>query len=1065
MNPSNPKDAASAPAYRKTWASAFYRNPHLLLMTLIVIVAAGFSAWFSLPKIEDPRIAQRHISIVTEYPGASARLVESSITEVIESELASIAEIKNINSTSRSNVSVVSIELEDKVTRRNNRQIIARIRDRVKDASRALPAQASAPIIREEDNIAYAYTLITAVHWQADAPLELSLMNRIAETLKDRIEAVPGTEYVSIHGEPEEEIRVEVDPGELSELGLTVADLSGLLKGSDSKQVAGRLLDQSHQTSIEVMGEFNSVERIRRIPVRSGNADIRLGDIAQVSKTHLEPEQVITRVNGEQVILVAARIKVASQIRPWTETVKAELQQLNADVGRNISLDIVFEQANYTENRLQTLGMNLLAGMIAVLLVVWVFMGWRSGLIVATSLPLAAGCVLFSLQVLDMQIQQMSMFGMIIAIGLLIDNAIVMTDEVRSRMHRGKSPVHAIEGALKHLFMPLLASTLTTILAFMPILLIEGNAGDFIGSISVSVILALIFSFVLSMTVIPSISAWLESRGVINEGQHWWQRGLQSKHHGQRFRSFLIQSLRRPWLAISTAVVLCISGFVATTTLPQVFFPSADRDMFELRVWFPQNTTVPAADAVVQQIDQHILAKEDVTQTVWSIGDSIPAFYYNQLMNNSNQPYYAEVVISTTGPDASTRLIDELQHELDTDYPGVQIAAKAFAQGPPVEAPVEFRIYGPETNTLRQLGDELRAIIASQPGTLHTQASVKPGDPKVWFDADENALSEVGLRLGEVANQLRQAYEGLEAGSVLEDIVELPVRVTFPGAQREDIEQLRTFPISLPDGSWAPAEAFGSFRLAPGSSSITRRNGERVNIIHAYIASWVTPIDLTNQVITQLQNQQWQLPEGYYWQVGGDAEESAEANASLAAHLPVLILLMITCLVLAFRSFKLAAIIGSVALLSAGFGFLSLWISGYPVGFNPLLGVTGLIGVAINGSIVVLAAIQADPKARSGDHAAIIAATLSCTRHILSTTLTTIAGFIPLILFVGGQFWPPLAVVIAGGVGFSILLSLWYTPSLYALTRKSSDSKENQSSTRDVKASKIEPDPPLATVS
>ncbi|MDX1453199.1 MAG: efflux RND transporter permease subunit [Oleiphilaceae bacterium] len=1016
--------------------TAFYRNPHLLMMTLIVIVAAGLSAWSSLPKIEDPRITQRFISVITEFPGASARLVESSVTEVLESELASISEIKTINSTSRTNVSVLSVELDGKVTRTNNRQIIARIRDRIKDAARRLPPQAKPPKVREEDNIAYAYTLITAVRWHGDQHTELSLLNRVAATLKDRIESVPGTEYVSLHGAPEEEIRVAVDAAELAELGLTVNNLAQVLRGSDSKQVAGRLLDAQHLTAIEVRGEFDSIERIGRIPVSSGSTDILLGDIANIQKTHYQPEQSITRLNGERVILVAARIKVQNQIRPWTDAVKAELAKLDADIGRNISLDIVFEQARYTEDRLQTLGTNLLAGMIAVLLVVWIFMGWRAGLIVATSLPLAAACVLFTLRLLDMQIQQMSMFGMIIAIGLLIDNAIVMTDEVRTRMHEGLSPTAAIEGALRHLFMPLLASTLTTILAFMPILLIEGNAGDFIGSISVSVILALIFSFILSMTIIPSICAWLENKFRHHEGRHWWQRGIQSSQHAQRFQHFLVSSLQHPWRAIGVAVALCLIGLVSVGNLPKVFFPSADRDMFELRVWSPQNSSVPATDTLIQQIDAHIRNKPAVRQTVWSVGDSIPAFYYNQIMNNSNQPYYAEVVITTDGPEDSARLIDELQQELDQQFPEVQIVAKAFAQGPPVEAPVEFRIFGPETETLRILGETLRAIIAAQPGTLHTQASVKPGQPKIWFNADENALSEVGLRLGEVANQLRNAYEGLEAGSVLEDIVELPVRVTFDASERASIEKLQAFPIALPNGGWAPASAFGDFTLAPESASITRRNGERVNIVHAYIASWVTPIDLSNKVKAALETGQWRLPEGYRWQVGGDAEESAQANASLAAHLPVLILLMVTCLVLAFRSFKLAGIIGLVAILSAGMGMLSLYISGYALGFNPLLGVTGLIGVAINGSIVVLAAIQANPQAKAGDHAAIVAETLSCTRHILSTTLTTIAGFIPLILFVGGQFWPPLAVVIAGGVGFSVILSLWFTPSLYALIYK-----------------------------
>ncbi|MFT6030021.1 MAG: multidrug efflux pump subunit AcrB [Oleiphilaceae bacterium] len=1024
------------------WSSAYYRNLHLLIMTLIVIAAAGFSAWNSLPKIEDPRITQRNISVITEFPGASARLVEASITELVESSIASISEIKTVNSTSRANVSIVAIELQDNITRVNNRQIIARIRDRVKEVTPNLPEGAKAPSINEEESIASAYTLITALSWNGEGEPQLSLMNRVAESLKDRLEAVAGTEYVSIHGEPVEEILVEVSPEELADMGMTIGQLANLVDASDSKQVAGRLLRPNASSPVEVRGEFNSLERIRTLPIRSNTADTRLSDIATVSKSHVQPEDVMTYFNGEQVILVAARIQVKSQIRPWTELIKAELANVENETGHLVKFNIAFEQANYTEGRLATLGMNLLAGVTAVLLVVLFFMGWRSGIIVATSLPLSAACVLFALQILDMQIQQMSIFGMIIAIGLLIDNAIVMTDEVRTRIEHGRRPVQAIEESVKHLFTPLLASTLTTIFAFMPILLLQGGSGDFIGSISVSVILALISSFAISMTIIPALSAWLESkRRSGSEHEQWWKVGIQGPAYSARFSKFLLISLKRPFIAIITATLISIMGVVAVGTLPKVFFPAADRDMFEIRVWFPNNVTVPVASEWVQKIDKLILEKQKVTQTVWSIGDSIPSFYYNQIMNNSNSPFYAEVVVSVEDSDDSGKMIDILQGELDKTFPNLQIVAKAFAQGPPVESPIEFRLFGPETNTLRRLGEEMRAIIAKQTGTLHIRASVSPGLAKVWFDADESALNQVGLRLSDVAAQFSNAYEGLEAGSILEDIVELPVRIKYANSERDELEDLRTFPIVLPSGEWAPASAFGNFIIEPDSTSITRQNGERVNIVQAYIASDITPLDLTNKVIKVIEEENWQLPEGYRWEVGGDAEKSGDANASLAAHLPVLILLMVTSLVLAFKSGKLAGIIGMVAILSAGFGLLSLWISGYALGFNPLLGVTGLIGVAINGSIVILAGIQADEKAKAGDHQAIVDVTLSSTRHIMSTTLTTIAGFIPLILFVGGQFWPPLAVVIAGGVGFSIILSLWFTPSIYALMNRNKQNR------------------------
>jgi multidrug efflux pump subunit AcrB len=1015
------------------WQTAYYRNPYLLVMTIILIFAGGISSWFSLPKLEDPRIPQRFFLIITEYPGASARLVESSITVPLESALASTAEIKVVNSTSSTNSSVITIELDETVDDSNNQQFISRISDRVAAAARDLPSQALPPRIVEEESVASAFTFISALEWKGDGPPQLDILNRIARILKERIETLSGTEYVSLHGEPEEEIHVTVNASEIAELGLSMMQLGQVVQGSDSKSAAGRLFQNNKLTNIEVKGEFDSVARIEQLPIKSGENNVLLGEIAAVERTHKQPEDNITLFNGQRTVLVASRIKPTEQTDDWTKKVHRIIDSVTDEVGDLVDIVPVFKQSKYTNDRLSVLGQNLLLGMLAVMGVVLIFMGWKSGLIVALSLPLTAGCVLFSLSVFDVKIQQMSMFGMIMAIGLLIDNAIVMTEEVRSRIQAGMDRITALKEAVDHLFTPLLASSLTTILAFMPILLIKGSSGDFIGTISVSVIFAIIFSYALSMTVIPSVCSRLEKPNEQNTSPRWWVNGIQSTKHRDAFATFLKGTLGKPWLSIILSIALCAAGFMLAGTLPKVFFPAAERDMFEMRVWFEKDISVSGAQEKVLQIDEIIRNQKGVRQTVWSIGDSIPVFYYNQLMNNKQQNYYSEVVITTENVEQSKNLIDDLQTILNDQYPDLQIVTKAFSQGPPVEAPLELRIFGPQTDTLRILGEELRGVIAKQEGVLHTQASVSGGRPKIWFNADEQALADEGLRLDDVARQLRSAFEGIHAGSILEDVVELPVRISVSNQERASIEQLRSFPIMLPNGEWGPAAAFGTFSITPEAAAIGRRNGERVNIIHGYLTQGVKPIDVTNAIVAELTDKNWQLPEGYRWSIGGDAEESNKANASLKENLPVLILLMITSLVLAFRSFRMAAIIGIVAILSAGFGLLSLWISGFPIGFIPILGVTGLIGIAINGSIVVLAALNDNARARAGDIDAITEETIACSRHILSTTLTTIAGFIPLILLVGGQFWPPLAVVIAGGVGLSIILSLWFTPSVYKL--------------------------------
>ena len=356
-----------------------------------------------------------------------------------------------------------------------------------------------------------------------------------------------------------------------------------------------------------------------------------------------------------------------------------------------------------------------------------------------------------------------------------------------------------------------------------------------------------------------------------------------------------------------------------------------------------------------------------------------------------------------------------------------------FAQGPPVEAPVGFRIEGPNVDVLRERGNELRRIMHTAPEIVATRASVAGGQPKLNFATDEIATRQAGLALAEVAAQLQTGLEGQVGGSLFEDVEELPVRVRITAGERDSTSALSSLSLmsAASDGDWIPAESLGNVELTPEASSISRLDGVRSNDVLGYIRRDALAIDVTNDILDRVRREGFSVPPGYRFEVAGDSAEQSDALGQLLTYLPVLLMLMVATIVLSFRSVKLAVLIGVVAVLSVGLGMLSLWIGGYARGFNAIIGSVGLVGVAINGTIVVLAAIRANATARGGDLAEIVSETIGATRHIVSTMATTVGGFIPLLLFTGGDFWPPLAIVIAGGVGFSITLSLVFTPAVY----------------------------------
>ncbi|MEM9174155.1 MAG: efflux RND transporter permease subunit, partial [Myxococcota bacterium] len=383
-------------------------------------------------------------------------------------------------------------------------------------------------------------------------------------------------------------------------------------------------------------------------------------------------------------------------------------------------------------------------------------------------------------------------------------------------------------------------------------------------------------------------------------------------------------------------------------------------------------------------------------------------------------------------------MLHDLQRALAERVPDAQVVARSFGQGPPVDAEVEIEIRGPGLETLQALGEAVRVQLARHPDVLHTQVTLDRGDPKLWVRVDEDETRSTGLSLRDVANQLERRLEGAAGGSMVDGFEELPVRVRTEDAERADREGLASFRLVRREAGtggegWLPLDAIGEVELRPAIGGITRCEGMRCNTVGAYLRAGAYPIDVTRAVVDGLAESGFELPVGYTLSVGGDSEEQNRAITSLLTYAPILGILMVATVVLAFRSARLAVLLFSVAGLSVGVGLLATWLAGFPFSFNTILGTAGLIGVALNDSIVVLAALREDERARRGEIDAVVDAVLGCGRHVLSTTFTTIAGFVPLLLFVGGDFWPPLAIVLAGGVGGATILATLFVPAGYCL--------------------------------
>ena len=1042
----------------------FYINVRLLILTIILILGWGLSSYQTLPRQEDPELVSRTAVVRTAFPGASAERVEALVTTVLEEELSEIEEIDVIESDSRVGFSTVSVELMDSID--NAQPIWSKVRDEMDDAAAQFPPGVAAPELDEA--IIKAYTVIASLTWNLPDEPNYAVLRRYAEELAVLMRGVDGTEEVEFFGSPDEEILVEINASDLVAVGLTPQQLADQISLSDAKVSAGQLRSPEQTVAIEVESDLETIEQIRQIPIQTGNGQFtRLSDIAKVSRGVRSPLSDQAIVSGKPAVVVGMMMQSGLRIDQWAVGVREEIEAFQARLPEGVSLELIFDQSGYVSNRISTLLSNLVFGAVLVVGVTLVGMGWRSALVVGAALPLTIFAVFGWMSVFGVPIHQMSVTGLIIALGLLIDNAVVVVDEIQVEMQQGEAPLQAVAKTVKYLQVPLLASTLTTVMTFLPIYLLPGGAGEFVGSIALSVILSLISSLAISLTVIAALAGRMLGRSrhqyeqfshsdhrgirgnvlmVLMKPGAWWNEGFTSPRLGRLYRWSIGRTTARPLLAIAITMSVPLIGFIAAGTLENQFFPLLDRDQLHIEVEFSSQTAIGETRASVLQARDTILQHDNVQDVHWFVGESAPRFYYNLTGNRQNQAHYAQAMVQLKSDDGVEALVQDLQLELDNQFPSARVLVQKFQQGPPFDAPVEMRIYGPNIDELRRLGMEARAILTAIPNVIHVRDDLTEGQPKLGLYVDNEQVQQAGLTNTAIAQQLAAYSEGVTGGAILESTENLPVRVRLTDTDRASLNELTSLdlrPEQAQDRNFRPASALGEFELVPQSANIARREEQRVNTVQAFITSGVLPNTVLTAFQERLKAEKFELPPGYRYEFGGEYEERNTAVGNLLLYVPLLVLVMVTALVLSLGSFRQAGIVAAVAVGSIGMALFSLKFFGSLLGFMAIVGTMGLVGIAINGAIIVLSAFNDDSQASQGNPKAVQDVVVKATRHVLTTTITTMVGFVPLLMD-GDPFWGPLAIAIAGGIGGSPILALYFTPAAYLLLKRGKSRPKSQ---------------------
>ncbi|MEQ8825426.1 MAG: efflux RND transporter permease subunit [Filomicrobium sp.] len=1022
----------------------FYRDARLFALAILMMVAAGASALLTIGRQEDPTITNLFATIVTPFPGADPARVEALVTEKIEDRLKEIPEIDELRSVSRLGFSVVQVELSQFISDEEIEQAWSEIRDALSDAARLFPAGVPQPSF--DDDRTGAFTSIMAILPRDGIEVSPAILRRTARLLQDRMRAVSGTKLVQLYGAREEEITVAIDPSVLASLGLNTDDVSRAITQADSKVRAGQVRGSKLDLLVEVEGEIKALDRVRSIPIREA-ADgriVRISDVATVTRGQRDPPTSIAIVDGRHGVLIAAKMENDLQVDAWSRRIETVAADFEATLPGGLELKRVFDQASYTNDRLGGVLVNMAQGIAIVLGVLLLTLGWRAALVVAVVIPLSAIVSVALLQAVGIPVHQMSVTGLIVSLGLLVDAAIVVTDEIRRKLASGQTRLAAVDLAVRRLAAPLLASTVTTVLAFMPMMLLPGPAGDFVGSIATAVIIMLLVSLSLALTITPALAGWLLSNRNSGSGDKTPTSANAGKAGGL-FGASLRLSLRHPGLAMLGAAILPIIGFGAFPTLKPQFFPGVDRDQFYIQVKLADGAAISKTVEVAEKVDRITRELPEIKSINWVIGESAPAFYYNMIANQDGVPSFAEALVTTRSPRDTEAILDKLQLRLNAEAPEARAVVRGLVQGPPVNAPVEIRIVGPSLETLRTLGDQIRLLMLDVPGIMVARTELGPGAPKVQVDLSEEKVRLAGLDLGRVARQLEARLEGVTGGSIVEASEELPIRVRVGDGDRNSVAAVTGIDLMGPDAQQVaqrggypgiPITALGTVEVIPSETAINRIDSERVNTVQAFVARDLLPEVALRDVQDRIAKSGLVLPPGYRLEVGGDSDARDETLRNLLGPMGLIVALTIASIVMTFGSYRLSVVTGVVALLSVGLSLLALALFNYPFGIQAVIGVIGSIGVSINAAIIIMTALQEDKDALRGDLDAIAGRVMAQSRHIVSTTITTFGGFLPLILE-GGGFWPPFAMAIGGGVLLSTVVSFYFVPPAFALLARS----------------------------
>ncbi len=997
------------------------KNWQFTVILFAMLLALGLSSLATIPRLEDPPLDFPTFTVVAVYPGATPTDLERLVVKDVEDRLHTLDNVKRIKSRITSGVATVTIEFEaDQNPDRKYDEVVREV-----NALRpSLPSELARLDIRKASTLDVNILQVALV--SATAPYRE--LDSLAEALEDRLAATPGVRRAERWGAPERQVDVALDLGRMAQLGLPVAQVLGAIGGESADIPGGGVEAGERSFNVRSSGGYETLDQIRATVVRAGGGRlVRVGDIARVEWSYGD-STYRARYNGRRAVFVTAQQQAGTTIQQVRDRAWATLDAFQKELPRDIVLARGFDQARNVSHRLARLGEDFLIA-IALVALTLLPLGPRAAAIVMISIPLSLAIGLTALRWSGYTLNQMTIVGMVIALGLLVDDSIVVVENITRFRRAGRSRVEAAIEATRQIWVAVLGATATLLFAFVPLLFLPGGAGRFIRSMPMAVVLTVVASLFVSLTIIPWLSSLFFGGHAVGEGNavlRAFERGIHVT-----YAPLLDRALKRPAWAIGLSAAFVAGSLALVPVVGFSLFPKAETPQFHVDITAPQGASIAATDSAARFAERVVGRRREVRAIFTSVGHDNPFVYYN-VGSRTDDPRVGQLFVLLDRYDhrATPVLLDSLRAEL-AGYPGAEIALREFENGPPVDAPVAMRVEGPSLDSLRAIASRVEAVLARTPGTQYVTNPVRLERSDLRVAIDRSKAGLLGIPTVEIDRTVRLGLAGLEAGTLREEDGESrPVVARLATAGRPTPSDLDRVYVTSVAGKLAPLAQVADLRFERAVPEIERYDRTRSVTVTSNVRSGFNTDRVTRDVLAGLGGVR--VPAGYRIVPAGEIEARQESFGGVGSAIIVAIFAILAILVLEFRTFRATFIVASVIPLGVAGGTLALLLAGQTLSFTATIGFAALLGIEIKTSILLVDLTNQLRAQGMGLEDAIRKAGEVRFLPIVLTSLTAIGGLLPLAVQ-GSGMYAPLAWVIIGGLTSSTLLARIVTPVMYKL--------------------------------